>query len=143
MRHHRGSIVRLVFSSPIALLVALGLLFVPVECSHAAGPHSIFIAADAVASLQEQHAAHDVHAHGPAGGAHAGHAALDGDESACLAPEPASPPETAELVTYGLVAAALLGSDAGQRATTDLLQPLTGCQIPRQHLLPGPEPPPP
>lgn len=50
---------------PIAIIVTVGLLIVPVECSLAAGPHSIFQSAAALATLQT------AHAHGQA--ARAGH----------------------------------------------------------------------
>ena len=41
---------------PIAIIVTVGLLIVPVECSLAAGPHSIFQSASALATLQAAHA---------------------------------------------------------------------------------------
>jgi hypothetical protein len=37
----------------IAILVVFGLLMIPVECSVAMGPHTLFISADAVAALQD------------------------------------------------------------------------------------------
>lgn len=55
--HGRRSMVRR--TSPrdrrrtgLAVIVLLGLLLIPVECAVAIGPHSIFVAADAVAGLQ-------------------------------------------------------------------------------------------
>ena len=50
----------------MAILVVFGLLMIPVECSVAMGPHTIFVSADAVAALQEgahqSHAGHGAHA---------------------------------------------------------------------------------
>lgn len=46
----------------MATLVVLGLLMIPVECSVAMGPHTIFVAADAVAALQVQDDAPQPHA---------------------------------------------------------------------------------
>lgn len=40
-------------TASIATLVVFGLLMIPVECSVAMGPHTIFVSADAVAALQD------------------------------------------------------------------------------------------
>jgi hypothetical protein len=53
-------------TATMATLVVFGLLMIPVECSVAMGPHTIFVSADAVAALQDDarqpHGGHGTHA---------------------------------------------------------------------------------
>jgi len=58
----------------MAILVVFGLLMIPVECSVAMGPHTIFVSADAIAALQD--GAHQPHA------GHGAHATPEGTEPA-------------------------------------------------------------
>jgi hypothetical protein len=147
VRHNLRVIVRLA-----ALFILLGLATVPVECASVYGPHSVFVNAESVATLRaaaavpgEQAAgAHHVHM-GQSPATHAGHqgavlsspAAQESEQGA-----PADLPETAGATTEALIALALVDTQAGLAADTQL-PPLLLAPQPARDLLSGPEPPPP
>ena len=146
VRHKLWMISRLA-----AFLVLLGIGTVPVECSAVYGPHSIFISAEAVAQVRsgEHH-----HAEGHALSA-PGMAGMSMPAGQMVAYEPATsttpsatpgtisrPPVPASTSVDALIAVAIFeaNGDPGPSdfAVVSRLRPL-----PADHILPGPEPPPP
>lgn len=151
----------------IAILVVFGLLLIPVECSVALGPHTLFISADAVAALQGDKASHTTH---HASGQEAtqstiAHQALpdaphDSDASMPMASDdhaPGSAPTSGSTGTHfsstparpagisadAVVTIALPGDNPPLLAANDDVDALLVVSSPPDRLLIGPEPPPP
>lgn len=155
-----------------SLLVTLGLIAVPVECTVAAGPHSIFLPPEAVAVLQEGEAPNGHAHHGRArnefgvasaslaGDPHAGmhHAGSGSNPESDREDQPvppkaspnsrpgamtASPPRPAGFAGDAVVAVSLpAGAEAPLEPGLPAKLP-TDVSPPAEHLLPGPETPPP
>lgn len=126
------------FAASITFLVIAGLFVVPVECSLAAGPHSLFIAARDIAALQIVHLDHGVH---PEAG-HQHHAGSPGQSNPGDPAAAGDPPSPAELTIDGAAIAAPV-IDSALIAPPPLPLISRDLSIPPDYLRTGPEPPPP
>lgn len=157
----------------IAILVVFGLLLIPVECTVAMGPHTLFLSADAVASLQNGETRHLAGPHVDGDGhlapaddavpdastdgqpAHQSHgqppdtsAAAPGDATKGNSPPAAQevdagPPLPAGVSSDGVIVFLLAWGDAESIAPAALPAALPDMQFPPDRLLSGPETPPP
>lgn len=162
-RCHRAAI--------LTVLVTFGLVAVPVECSVAAGPHSVFISAQSVAVLQGAPAASvsdraqmhhapaapelshgagramEQHPRDPVPAASSGHDAqsllLTADASTDVGTTGSAPARPAGFSVDAVVTLALPGTTSEPAALSPLVGALTDVQLQPDPLLTGPEPPPP
>jgi hypothetical protein len=136
----------------LVILIAFGLATVPVECSVAIGPHSIFIAADDVVALQDAAAADGLAAHLHSTGSMppASHDAdgmatgrSDGMPSTATTTNGHSTPAPAGVAMDAIVAMSMPDTRQDLGVTGALTAILGDLLLPPGRLLPAPEPPPP
>lgn len=156
----------------LAAIVALGLLLVPVECSVAAGPHSIFLDAQDLAALQTANAGspgrsgHHGHGHSErdtagrampplSGGitgqehpvqqapASLGHGHASSGDDAGTSLADTAPPSTAGFASDSIVAIVVAGVEHPMTAVGPLSLAVPDLLAPPDHALRAPEPPPP
>jgi hypothetical protein len=127
------------FTASITFLVIVGLFVVPVECSVAAGPHSLFIAAREIAALQVVQLDHGGHP----GTGHHHHAGSPGQSIPSDPAAAGDPPSPAELTAGGAAALVAPAIDSTLIAPPPLPLVSRDLSIPPDSLRAGPEPPPP
>ncbi len=153
---HVGRVIRARVSLILAVFVAIGLVSVPVECTVADGPHSIFADARSVAALQDGSGgrASSAHGHDHHASATGGTDAADRDNGASasgsgIQPDPAAgdadaaPPQPAGFASDAISAASLPFLDDTLAALGPLVRIPTDALVLPGELLRSPEPPPP
>ena len=148
------------FFVPIALAVILGLISVPVECALAAGPHSIFLEADSLATLQKQPDGTGNHVHHQHDMTHPAQETTEAAAMRAVLMDPFTPdvPDTPELpaksARYSLpktggfagdaiVSISMPDDEIGFDQSVSAPDSLAELHIPADRMLRGPEPPPP
>jgi hypothetical protein len=136
----------------LVTLIILGLASVPVECSVAMGPHSIFIAAEDVAKLQGMASAgssheqmHDMGMMPSASHEVGGMAASDSPDMPSTAPTTTghATPDPAGVAMDAIVAMSIPDTRQDLGVAGTLTAILGDLLLPPGRLLPAPEPPPP